>query len=90
MGYLRLAATLSVIGVMSASTYQPALAAPLTPLSSAARPAAEQNDMVQVRYGWGWGGWGVGAGLLAGALIGAAIAAPAYGASYPYGRGALR
>jgi hypothetical protein len=91
MGYLKVAATLSMIGAMSLSTYQPALAAPLTPLSSAIRPAADQDDqnnIVQVRYGWhgGWG-WGVGAGLLAGALIGAAIAAPAYGAYYPYGSG---
>jgi hypothetical protein len=38
--------------------------------------------------GWGWGGrgwgWGVGGGLLAGALIGGALASPYYSYGYPY------
>jgi hypothetical protein len=81
------AAALLVIGAMSLGV--PAIAAPVTPLSAAARPMSQESDLVQVRYGgWhgGWGGWhggrGFAAGALAGALIGAAIAGPYYGGGY--------
>jgi hypothetical protein len=96
----RIAAALSIIGWLSVAAYEPAQAAPVTPLSAAAK--AHDSGTVQVRYGWGggwrggfggwhggWGprGWGWGAGALAaGALIGAAAAAPYYG-GYGYGGG---
>jgi hypothetical protein len=67
------AAVLSMVGALSLASYGSANAAPLTPLSAAAKPTAQETGAVQVRWG-GWG-WGVGAGVLAGALIGAATAA---------------
>ncbi len=90
----RIAAALSIIGSLTVAAYQPAHAAPVTPLSAVAK--ARDNGTVQVRYGWGggwrggWGGggwgprgWGFGAGALAaGAIIGAAAAAPYYGGGY--------
>ena len=93
----RIAAALSIVGSLSIAAYEPAHAAPATPLSAAAK--AHDNGATQVRYGgWGggwrgagWGGgwgprgWGWGAGALAaGALIGAAAAAPYYGGGYYY------
>jgi hypothetical protein len=91
----KLVAALTVAGAMSLGSYAPAHAAPVTPLSAAAKPIGQDSGAVQVRWGgwhgggWGHGGWGggVGAGALAaGALIGATIAAPsAYGGYYPYG-----
>jgi hypothetical protein len=96
MRTLKLVAALSIAGAMSLASYVPVQAAPITPLSAAAKPNAEDGgSIVQVRWGgWhgGWGhgwhgggwGWGVGA-LAAGALIGAAIASPYYyGGYYPY------
>ena len=86
-----IAAALSVAGAMSLASYAPAQSAPLTALSAAVQPTAEQTGAVAVRWGgWrggGWGGgWGFGIGALAaGALIGAAIASPYYGGYYPYG-----
>lgn len=90
----RFAAALSLAGAISLASL-PVQAAPLTALSAAAKPAAQDSNAVQVRWGgWhgGWGGWhgggfgfGIGA-LAAGALIGAAIASPYYGA-YPYDGG---
>jgi hypothetical protein len=90
MSKLKIPAALLVIGAMSLGV--PAIAAPVTSLSAAAKPTAQESDVVQVRFGrWhgGWGGWHAGrgfpAGALAGALIGAAIAAPYYGGGYyPY------
>jgi hypothetical protein len=96
MSKLKIPAALLVIGAMSLGA--PAIAAPLTPSSAAAKPTAQQNDLVQVRYGgWhgGWGGWHGGRGfpagafagaLIGGALISGAIAAPYYGGGgyYPY------
>jgi len=84
---LKIPAALLVMGAMSLGA--PAVAAPLTPSSAAARPMAQQNDLVQVRYGGWHGGWhggrGFPAGAFAGALIGGAIAAPYYGGGYyPY------
>jgi len=72
----------------------PAIAAPVTSLSAAVKPAAQDSDLVQVRFGgWhggggGWhGGWHGGAGFpaaaFAGALIGGAMAAAPYAAA-PY------
>ena len=102
MGTFKAAATLAVAGAISFSSLPAVTAAPLTPLSASARPAVEDQNTVQVRYGgWHGGGWGVGigAGLLAGAVIGSAIAAPGYYggygpyyggygyAAYPYGYG---
>jgi len=88
MRTLSLATALSVATAVTLA-HVPAQAAPMTPLSVAAKPAAGQSDAVQVQWrgwgGWGgrWGGgwgWGVGA-LAAGALVGAAIAnsSPYYG-----------
>jgi hypothetical protein len=92
MRTLKLVTVLSVAGAMSLASYVPVQAAPITPLSTAAKPSAQDGSAIQVRWGgwrgggWGWrgGGWGVGA-LAAGAVIGAAIASPyAYGGYYPY------
>jgi len=88
----KIPAALLVMGAMSLGV--PAIAAPVTSLSAAAKPMAQESDLVQVRYGgWhggGWGGWHGGPGFpaaaLAGALIGGAIAGPYYGGGYsPYG-----
>src|SRR5580693_9458870 len=87
MSKLKIPAMLLVIGTMSLGV--PAIAAPVTSLSAAAKPMAQESDLVQVRFG-GWhggsGGWhggrGFPAGALAGALIGAAIAAPYYSGGY--------
>src|SRR5262249_15279734 len=82
----RIAAALSIVGSLSVAAYEPARAAPVTPLSAVAK--AHDGSAIQVRYGWrgGWGGWrggwgprgwGWGAGALAaGAMIGAAAASP--------------
>jgi hypothetical protein len=83
----KIPAALLAMGAISLAA--PAIAAPVTPLSTAAKPMVEEGNMVQVRYGgWhgGWGGWhggaGFAAGALAGALIGGAIAGPYYGGGY--------
>ena len=64
MSKLKIPAALLVIGTMSLSV--PAIAAPVTPLSAAAKPMAQESGLVQVRFGgwhggwrrWhGWGGW---------------------------------
>jgi hypothetical protein len=90
----KIPAALLVIGAMSLGA--PAIAAPVTPLSAAVKPMAQEGDLVQVRFGgwhgggWHGGGWrggpGFAAGALAGALIGGAVAAPYYygGGYYPY------
>jgi hypothetical protein len=69
----------------------PAMAAPVTPLSVAAKPQPAESNVVRARFGgWGWhgGGWGWGLGAaLAGAAIGAAVTAPYYGGYDPYGGG---
>jgi hypothetical protein len=94
MSKFNIGAALLVVGAMSLAA--PAIAAPLTSLSAAANPGAQDSDLVQVRFGGGWhggrggwhGGWGFPAAgaLAAGALIGGAIAAPYYyGGGYsPY------
>jgi hypothetical protein len=80
----------------AATVGAPAMAAPVTPLSVAAKPQAQEANLVQARFGgWGWrggwgrgwrgGGWGWGLGAaLAGAAIGTALAAPYYGDAYAY------
>jgi hypothetical protein len=94
-------AALSLSGALVLGSHMPAGAAPVTALSAAAKPEAQAGQVVQVRFvggfrggGWGWrggwrgGGWGWGlGGLAAGALIGAAIAAPPYWGDpyYAYG-----
>jgi hypothetical protein len=57
MSKLKIPAALLVIGAMSLGV--PAIAAPVAPLSAAAKPMAQESDLVQVRFGrWhGWGGW---------------------------------
>jgi hypothetical protein len=96
MSKFKVTAALLVVGAMSLGA--PAIAAPVTSLSAAAKPVTQESDLVQVRFGGGWhgggwhgggwhGGWGFPAGALAaGALIGGAIAAPYYyGGGYsPY------
>jgi hypothetical protein len=98
MSRLKIPAALLVMGAISLGAS--AIAAPVTSLSAAAKPMAQESDLVQVRYGGGhgggggWhgggGGWHGGAGFpaaaFAGALIGGAIAAAPYygGGYYPY------
>lgn len=89
MRTLKLVAVLSVAGAMSLVSALPVQAAPITPLSAAAKLNTQDGgSTIQVRW-WGWRGggfgWGVGA-LAAGALIGAAIATSpyTYGGYYPY------
>jgi hypothetical protein len=97
MSVPKIAAALSLVGALSLASYEPAQSAPLTGLSLAAKPDAQQGSTVQVRYGgwgggWRGGGWGGGWrgggwgwGLAAGAVVGAAIASPYYyGGYYPY------
>src|SRR6476619_7104283 len=97
MSTIKIAAALSLVGAMSLTSIAPANSAPVTPLSIAAKPG---DQIEQVRWGgwgggwrgggWRGGGWGWGVGALAsGALIGGAVAAataPYYG-GYPYGYG---
>jgi len=81
---------MSISGLIAITQLGGAYAAPLTPLSVAAQPIEQtrlaQGNITEVRW---HGGWGIGAGLLAGALIGSAFAAPYYYDSYPgyYGYG---
>jgi hypothetical protein len=51
---LKISAALLVMSAMSLGV--PASAAPLTSLSAAAKPMAQESDLVQVRHR-GWGGW---------------------------------
>jgi hypothetical protein len=83
MARFKISKMLFVIGVMSLGA--PAIAAPVTPLSVAAKPMPQAGDLVQVRYGGWHGGGAFAAGAIAGALIGAAVAGPYYGGGYyPY------
>jgi hypothetical protein len=55
MSKLKIPAALLVIGAMSLGV--PAIAAPVASLSAAAKPMAQESDLVQVRFGWyGWHG----------------------------------
>lgn len=75
---------LSFSGLLAITQVTSAYAAPLTSLSAAAKPLERasrmRSDVTEVRWR---GGWGIGAGLLAGALIGSAFAAPYYYEPYP-------
>jgi hypothetical protein len=56
MSKLKISAALLVIGAMSLGV--PATAAPVTALSAAAKPMAQQSDLIQARFGrWHWRGW---------------------------------
>ena len=57
MSKLKIPAALLVIGTMSLGVS--AIAAPVTPLSAAAKQMARESDLAQVGFGrWhGWGGW---------------------------------
>jgi hypothetical protein len=58
MPKLKIPAALLVVGTMSLGV--PAIAAPVTPLSAAAKPMAQETDLVQARFGrwhFGWRGW---------------------------------
>ena len=88
MSTIKIAAALSLVGAMSLTSIAPVNSAPITPLSIAAKPG---DQIEQVRWGgwhggWRGGGWGWGVGALAaGALIGGAVAAataPYYGGYY--------
>ena len=52
MSVPKIAATLSL--ALSLLSFGPAQSAPLTNLSAAAKPSAEQTDAVQVRWRRGW------------------------------------
>jgi hypothetical protein len=58
MSMTKIPAALFVIGAILLGV--PAMAAPVTPLSSAAKPIVPESDLVQARFGWGhWHlGWG--------------------------------
>jgi len=70
------AAATAITGAFSAS------AAPVL-TSTAAVKQALPGDVQEVRW-WGWGGGAFFGGLIAGGLIGAAIARPYYGGYYGY------
>jgi hypothetical protein len=56
----KIAATLSLVSVLSLVSYGPALSGPLNSLASAAKPGAEDADAVQVRWRRSWhsgGAW---------------------------------
>ena len=88
----QLTLALSMTGLIAFSPVGNIQAAPLTSLSASANSAEHSSDVTQVHWR---GGWGIGAGLVAGALIGSAIATPQYyagyrpfyGYRYPYGYG---
>jgi len=58
MSKLKIPAAFLVIGAMLLGV--PAIAAPVTPLSAAAKPMAQESELVQVRWhGWHrWHRWG--------------------------------
>ena len=96
----RIGAILSVAGTVLLAGSLPAQSAPLMPNALVAKAVAANANALEVRFGgwggwrggwggwrggWGGWGWGWGAGALAGAALGAAIAAPYYyGGYYPY------
>jgi len=95
MSIWKTAIACSLAGAVMAGQIEQAAAAPL-PTNVATMKAAVGDDIAQVHWrgrGWGWGG----GGLLAGAIIGGAIASsapygyygggPYYGGGYGYGPG---
>jgi hypothetical protein len=95
MRIVRLAFVSAFAGTLLACSTVSLNAAPL-PTNVAAMKSMMANSSIQVRWGgwgggWGYrgfGGWGLGAGALAGAVVGGAIASPYgyYGGPY-YGYG---
>ena len=81
--------SLSVAAMMAASIAAVSNDASATPFADAlAIRNAAGTDIETVQWGRGFG-WGLGAGLLGGAIIGGALARPYYyGAPYYYGYGA--
>jgi hypothetical protein len=59
MSKLKIPAALLVIGAMSLGV--PAIAAPVSPLSAAAKPMAQESELVQVRWHGGCAGGTAGA-----------------------------
>src|SRR5579871_3164154 len=70
MSVPKIVATLSLFGVLSLASYGPALSAPLTGLSAAAKTGAQHSDAVQVRWGGGIGGFRGGVGGFRGGVGG--------------------
>lgn len=56
MSVTKIPAALFVVGAILLGT--PLMAAPVTPLSGAAKPAVQESNPVQVRFGWWHRGWG--------------------------------
>ena len=77
--------TLALIGGAGLAAAIGPLAAPAAamPVSHALKDAAP-SAVETVRWGRGGWGWGVGGGLLAGAIVGGALASPYYYGGYPY------
>jgi BA14K-like protein len=65
--------TVSAAALVAASLVSNAASA--APVNALAIKNATSSDVLQVQRGWGWG---FGAGLLGGAIIGGALAAPYY------------
>ncbi len=85
MSIFKTAVACTLSGALIASLIGPAAAGPM-PTNVAAMKSMVTDGPTQVH--WRGGGWGIGAGLLAGALIGGAIASSTYGyygAPYYYG-----
>ena len=55
MSKLKIPAAFLVIGAMLLGV--PAIAAPVIPLSAAAKPMAQESELVQVRWHGGWRRW---------------------------------
>src|ERR1700756_5188006 len=89
MSIIKAAVTTTLSAALVASQISLAAAAPLpTNVATMKSIAATGPSQVYWRGGWGGWGWGAGAGLLAGAIIGGAIASGGYGyytAPYYYG-----
>jgi hypothetical protein len=76
---------MSVTAMMAACVVAASSPASATPLADAlAIKNATGTDVVKVWHRHGGFGWGVGAGLLGGAIIGGALAAPYYYGPGPY------
>ena len=76
-----------VAGATAIAGALPASAAPVltnTAVVKQALPGDVQNVRWGWRGGWGWGGGAVVGGLIAGGLVGAALARPYYGYGYGY------
>ena len=77
--------SLSAVALAAAALAGVATTAPAAPFAGApaigiaAQNNAAHSDVTAVRWGRGGFGWGIGAGILGGAIIGGALAAPYYG-----------